>query len=65
MVAQYASSRRGLSKLPAPPQQLPIPPWAAKNLDINPTSRSESKRKNPDLTVTDVQEVGGGEICVP
>lgn len=65
MVLQKAGSRPGLSKLPAPPQQFPTLSGASKNLNRNPMSRSESERRNPALTIRNVQEVGGGEVCVP
>lgn len=65
MVLQKAGSRPGLSKLPVPPQQFPTLSGATKNLNRNPMSRSESERRNPALTIRNVQEVGGGEVCVP
>ena len=52
-------------KAPAPPQQFPTLSGATKNLNRNPMSRSESERRNPDLTIRNVQEVGSGEVCVP
>lgn len=57
MVLQKASSRPGLSKLPAPPQQFPTLSGATKNLNRNPMSRSESERRNPDLMQKGIKEI--------